>query len=83
MPKTQTFTSTLPIDLSQKLDLYAQANKIPKNKIIEQALDLFFIEERKKKFLEGVKKIGNDPDQIEWSEWGITDYGDQLKQYPV
>ena len=79
MSKSQIFTSSLPIDMSQKIEQYASKHKIPKNKVIEKALEMLFNEEKRKSFIEGVKKWGMDPENLEWAEMGMKDYSEQLK----
>jgi Ribbon-helix-helix domain len=83
MRRTLSYTSTLPEAISKKLADYCKKHKIQKNKIIENALELYFKEERRKEFIEGVKKWGMDPENEEWAEWGMKEYAEQLKEYPA
>lgn len=83
MSKPQVFTSSLPLELKETLEEYATKHRLPKNKVIEQALDFFFHEQKRKAFVEGLKKYGHDKEMVEMAEWGMDDYADQLKKYPV
>lgn len=81
MSKSQVFTGSLPLDLKQTLAEYATKHQIPKNKVIEQALTFFFYEEKRKTFIDGIKKYGQDKENIELAEWGMDDYAEQLNRY--
>jgi len=48
MSRQYVYTSTLPIELKEELELYATKHKTSKNKIIAKALKKFLTEERKK-----------------------------------
>jgi hypothetical protein len=82
MPKSYVFTSNIPLELKEKIEQYSTKHHIPKNKVLEKALSLFFHEEKRKAFAEGIKKYGQNPENIEIAEWGMTDYAEQLKKYP-
>lgn len=76
----KTFTSSLPLELSKKIDEFAQEHKVAKNQVLISALELFFKEERRKKFIEGVKKLGMDEENVEMAEWGMKEYAEDLKE---
>ena len=80
MPKQYVYTSTLPIELKEELDLYATKHKTSKNKIIEKVLKKFLTEERKKAYAETFKKASSDSEMIEMADWGLEDYLNQLKE---
>lgn len=82
MSKSHVFTSNIPIELKIKIEQYATKHGIPENKVLEKALSLFFHEEKKKAFAEGLKKYGQDPENTAIAEWGMRDYSEQLKNYP-
>jgi metal-responsive CopG/Arc/MetJ family transcriptional regulator len=69
MPKQYVYTSTLPIELKEELELYATKHKTSKNKIIEKALKKFLTEERKKAYAESFKKVNSDSEMIEMADW--------------
>jgi hypothetical protein len=60
---------------------YAKRKKISKNKVIEIALKRLLQEEIKNDLRESFKKISDDSDMLEIAEWGMDDYGDQLKKF--
>ena len=74
MIKQYTYTSTLPIELKEELELYAAKHKVSKNKIIEKALKKFLMEERKKAYVETFKKANKDPEMIAMADCGLEDY---------
>ena len=80
MPKQYVYTSTLPMELKEDLEVYATRHKVSKNKVIEKALKNFLMEERKKLYAETFKKANNDPEMIAMADWGLDDYLKQLKQ---
>ena len=80
MPKQYVYTSTLPMELKEDLEVYATRHKVSKNKVIEKALKNFLMEERKKIYAETFKKANNDPEMIAMADWGLDDYLKQLKQ---
>ncbi|MES1218041.1 MAG: CopG family transcriptional regulator [Bacteroidota bacterium] len=80
MAKQYVYTSTLPIELKEDLEVYATRHKVSKNKVIEKALKKFLMEERKKTYAETFKKANNDPEMISMADWGLDDYLQQLKQ---
>ncbi len=82
LSKPQVFTSSLPLELKETLEKYASKHHLPKNKVIEQALAFFFHEQKRKAFVEGLKKYGHDKAMTEMAEWGMDDYADQLKKFP-
>jgi hypothetical protein len=79
MSKQYVYTSTLPIELKDELELYAAKHKTSKNKIIEKALKKILTEERKKAYVETFKKANSDSAMTEMADWGLEDYLKQLK----
>ncbi len=82
LSSTKVFTSSLPIDLCNSIDQYALENNIPKNKVIEKALLLFFEGIERQEFRESLKKYGRDAEFVELAEWGMDDYSKGLEKYP-
>ncbi len=76
-----TYTSTLPNTVMEEVVEYAKRKKISKNKVIEIALKRLLQEEIKNDLRESFKKISDDPDMLEIAEWGIDDYGEELKKF--
>jgi len=79
MIKQYTYTSSLPIELKEELEIYAAKYKVSKNKIIEKALKKFLTEERKKAYVESFKKANKDPEMIAMADWGLEDYLKRFK----
>ena len=80
MTKQYVYTSTLPIELKEGLEVYATRHKVSKNKVIEKALKMFLMEERKKAYAETFKRANKDTEMIAMADWGLEDYLEQLKQ---
>ena len=74
MEKQITFTSTLPGKILRQLNLHAETSKTKKNKIIEQALQKYFEENRRNEFIQSYKRANNDDEMISMAEEGIEDY---------
>ena len=75
-----TYTSTLSSGLMAWLQDYAERNEMTKRAIIERALEAFRREAKRKEFEEGFKRMAKDPDILEWAEWGMGNYHEQLKR---
>jgi hypothetical protein len=72
--KTVNYTSSLPSDMLDKLDLYAQKFNIPKNRIIEKALLAYFENLKKAEYTYSFQKAAMDSDVIVMAEEGIEEY---------
>lgn len=69
-----TFTSSLPDELLSELSDIAQELKMPKNKIIEKALTLYFDEIQKAKYVKSYRRASKDKDIMAMAEEGMADY---------
>ena len=72
--KPVTFTSTLPADLWKALDDYAARFKVPRNRIMEQALLAYFDKLKQAEYIRSFKKAAGDPEMISLAEEGLEDY---------
>ena len=81
MKNNTTYTSSIKISLARKLSHYSHKLNVPKNKIIERALDKYFDELKRAEYIRSFKRASNDPDIIEMTEEGIDDYVEILKRY--
>ncbi len=75
-----TFTSTLPDELLQKLNDMAIKLSIPKNRIIEKALQIYLDQLNRAEYVKSYKQAANDVNIIEMAEDGMEDYLTQLEQ---
>lgn len=57
-----TFTSSLPDDLLQRLSDTASKLKLPKNKLIEKALDIYLDQVNRTEYVASYKLAGQDND---------------------
>jgi predicted transcriptional regulator len=73
-----TFTSSLPDNLLVKLKEKADELKMPKNKIIENALELYLEHLDRAAYLKSYKRMVQDADMVQMAEEGLSDYFKQL-----
>lgn len=76
-----TFTSSLPDELLTTLAKTAKELRVPKNKIIEKALNLYLEQLDKAKFAKSFKRASTDQDLMLIAEEGMADYYTQLKDW--
>lgn len=74
-----TFTSTLPDDLLKKLNEMAKKLAIPKNRIIEKALQIYLDQLTRAEYVKSYHSAGQDFNIIEMAEEGMEDYMKQLE----
>ena len=73
-----TFTSSLPDKLLKDLAQVASDLKLPKNKIIEKALELYLLEIEKAQYAKSFRRAAKDKDTLLIAEEGMADYFKQL-----
>lgn len=73
-----TFTSTLPEDSFEKLSQMSKEMNIPKNKIIQRALNMYLKELDKALYRKSFKKYKEDVDVLSIAEEGMQDYISQI-----
>lgn len=69
-----TYTSTLPRELSDTLEHYAQQFEVPKNRVIENALRAYFDRLKKAEYVRSFQKANQDEEMISLAEEGLEDY---------
>lgn len=75
-----TFTSSLPDDLLEKLAQEAKNLKMPKNKIIERALEIYLEQLDRAAYLKSYKAMAKDKDMLLMAEEGMVDYFELLRE---
>lgn len=75
-----TFTSSLPQELLDQLAKTASELKIPKNKLIQKALQRYLIQIEKAQFAQSFQRAANDPEMLEIAEEGIEDWFQMLEE---
>jgi predicted transcriptional regulator len=75
-----TFTSTLPEEMLQKLNETATKLAIPKNRIIEKALQIYLDQLTRAEYIKSYKMAATDENILEMAEEGMVDYFMQLEQ---
>jgi hypothetical protein len=69
-----TFTSTLPDDLLEMLNLKAKELHLPKNKLIEKALRIYLDQLNKSAYIKSYKQLAQDEDILKIAEEGMAEY---------
>jgi predicted transcriptional regulator len=74
-----TFTSTLPDDLLQRLAEYAKKLSLPKNKVMENALNLYLDHLKRAEYAKSYRQAAQDEDILLAAEEGMGDYLKQIE----
>jgi predicted transcriptional regulator len=74
-----TFTSSLPDDLLQQLADYAKKLSLPKNKLIENALNLYLDHLKRAEYVTSYKHAAQDEDILIMAEEAMGDYLKQVE----
>ncbi|AEH02173.1 ribbon-helix-helix domain-containing protein [Lacinutrix sp. 5H-3-7-4] len=75
-----TFTSSLPNELLDKLSNAAKELKLPKNKLLEKALELYLEQIEKASYIKSYKLAGEDKDVLMVAEEGMQDYFNTINE---
>lgn len=75
-----TFTSSLPDELLENLAKLAKELKMPKNKLIEKALQHYFEQIEKAQYAKSFKRAAKEPEMLELAEEGIEDWFKVLEE---
>ena len=68
------FTSSINDSLMRKLKEYSEKYKMPKNKIIENALNNYFDAIKKAEYEKSFRKEKDIPENLEIAEAGLDDF---------
>lgn len=74
MKKSIVLTTSLPDDMVNMLSHYAEKFNVPKNKILEEALKLYFDRLKKAEYTRSFRKAAADPEMQTLAEEGLADY---------
>lgn len=69
-----TFTSSLPDPLLARLNEAAQELKLPKNKLIERALDIYLDQLNRAQYAASYSRAGQDEEIMSIAEEGMAEY---------
>ena len=75
-----TFTTTLPEALLEKLAEHAKRLSIPKNKLIEKALEIYLDQLNRAEYVKSYKEMAEDTNVMKVAEEGMEDYFKQLNK---
>lgn len=74
-----TFTSSLPDNLLKELAKTAKELKLPKNKIIEKALNIYLEQLDRAAYARSYKRMAQDEDMLTMAEEGMSEYFKMLE----
>lgn len=74
-----TFTSSLPDQLLQRLNEAASKLNLPKNKLIEKALEIYLDQLNRAEYVRSYKQAGQDISVMEVAEEGMNEYFSRLE----
>lgn len=74
-----TFTTSLPDELLAKLAEQAKKLAMPKNKLIEQALNLYLEHLKRSAYVKSYKTAAEDENILLMAEEGMADYLKQIE----
>jgi len=69
-----TFTSSLPDSLLEKLSNMAKELQLPKNRLIEKALELYLDQLERAQYAKSYKMAGEDIEIMQVAEEGMNNY---------
>ena len=72
--KSVQYTSSIPADLMHQLDGYAGKFKIPKNRIIEEAIRAYFEKLKRAEYVHSFRKASSNDEMFSLAEEGFEDY---------
>ncbi len=75
-----TFTSALPDKLLAQLAEQAKRLSIPKNKLIERALEVYLAQLKRAEYVRSYKQMAEDTDLMQVAEEGMVEYLKQLEK---
>ncbi|WP_299012460.1 ribbon-helix-helix domain-containing protein [uncultured Polaribacter sp.] len=73
-----TFTSSLPDNLLEKLSALAKELQLPKNRLIENALELYLEQVEKASYIKSYKQAATDKDILLVAEEGMQEYFSEI-----
>jgi len=75
-----TFTSSLPQTLLNRLDEAAKNLKLPKNKLIERALEIYLDQLNRAEYVQSYKRAAQDADILSIAEEGMAEYLSRISE---
>ena len=73
-----TFTSSLPEKLLKRLDSAAKSLAVPKNRLIERALEIYLEQLNRAEYIKSFRKATQDEDIKAIAEEGMAEYLTQI-----
>ncbi|WP_299672683.1 ribbon-helix-helix domain-containing protein [uncultured Polaribacter sp.] len=73
-----TFTSSLPDHLLERLSNLAKELQLPKNRLLEKALELYLEQLEKASYIKSYKQAATDEDILLIAEEGMQEYFNQV-----
>ena len=79
--QVKNFTTTLPSSTLSWLDDVAQEKKLPKNRILEDALRMYQAEYSRQRVAESYRNASDDAEMIELANAGLSDWDANIAQW--
>ncbi|MEZ4908312.1 MAG: CopG family transcriptional regulator [Saprospiraceae bacterium] len=76
-----TYTSTLPENLIENLNKMAKSLNVPKNKIIEHALQKYLEQLERQMYIRSYLQLENDSEILSMAEEGMEFYEEELRNW--
>jgi predicted DNA-binding protein len=73
-----TFTSSLPDNLLERLSNSAKELQLPKNRLLEKALELYLEQLEKASYIKSYKQASDDEDILKVAEEGLQEYFNEI-----
>lgn len=74
MKDSYVFTTSLPTELVALIKEYSVKFKVPKNKILEEALKAYFERMKRAEYIHSFNKATSDDEIVSMAEEGFVDY---------
>lgn len=68
------YSSTLPSELMEELEVFATKLDIPKNKLIELSIQHYLHKLKQAEYIQSFQRVAEDEDQLELAEAGLDEF---------
>lgn len=80
MKNTTAYTSTLPMELLEQLNEFAKKLHMPKNQLIEQALQRYFEQLKRAEYIRSFQRAAQDEEMLALADEGLEEYLEMLEK---
>lgn len=68
------YSSTLPTDLMEELEIFSIKLDIPKNKLIELSIQNYLHKLKQAEYIQSFQRVAEEEEQMELAEAGLDDF---------